>query len=117
MAGKRDRKGSGPKASRGKGDTGAERMPKGLRRHLCRLETMLSAAAKKEALRVRKLEKAHLRRQRIEAEIDEIRLTTAPRPGKAEVAPSQSPAAAETPAEAAPVAPTRPRRTRTTKPA
>jgi hypothetical protein len=115
MAGKRDRKGSGPKASRQKGGTGAQLMPKGIRRHLRRLESMLSAAARKEALRVRKLAKAHLRRQRIEAEIEEIRLTTAPLPKKPEAAPAQSPATPEAPA--APVAPSRPRRARTTKPA
>jgi hypothetical protein len=117
MAGKRNRKGSEPKASRGKGDTSAERMPKGLRRHLRRLESMLSAAAKKEERRVRKLEKAHLRRQRIEAEIEEIRITTAPLPKKAAAVPPKAPTVPDVPAEAAPAAPAKARRTRTTEPA
>ncbi len=84
MAKKRDRKGGRQKS---KGDAPTD--GRGLRRHLRRLEKLLAEAAKKESRRVRKLEKAHIRRQRIETEIDAARMsaTMAPavagRPGKA----------------------------------
>ena len=69
MAKKRDRKRG---ANSGKDEAAAA--ARGLRRRLRRLEKMLAVAAAKERRRVRKLEKAHVRRQRIEAEIETARL-------------------------------------------
>jgi hypothetical protein len=51
----------------------AARARKGLRKHLKRLEAQLADAARAEAKRVRKLEKARWRRQLLEAFIDEAR--------------------------------------------
>jgi hypothetical protein len=45
---------------------------KRLRKHLKRLRGQLTAASKAEAKRLRKLEKARWRRQRIEAFLDEV---------------------------------------------
>jgi hypothetical protein len=59
---------------------------RGLRKHLRRLERQLASAAQLEAKRVRKLEKARWRRQRLEAFIDEVKQT-------AELAASDSPTA------------------------
>jgi hypothetical protein len=119
MARKRD----GKKARRsGKSsETGSERMPKSVKRHLRRLESMLAEARKREAARVRKLAKAHIRRQRIESAIDEVRMATAPI-AKPPVAVPAKPAAMPepAPAEAAPTAgapAAKPRRPRTSKPA
>ncbi len=70
MAKKRDRKG-GRQKSKGEAPTDG----RGLRRHLRRLETLLTEAAKKESRRVRKLEKAHIRRQRIETEMEAVRMS------------------------------------------
>jgi hypothetical protein len=50
---------------------------KGLRRRLRKLEGQLADAARQERKRLRKLERALWRRQRIEAAIDEIRTATA----------------------------------------
>jgi hypothetical protein len=50
----------------------ARKAEKSLRKHLKRLQGELSAASKSEAKRLRKLEKARWRRQRIEAFIDEV---------------------------------------------
>lgn len=70
MAKKRDRKG-GRQKSKGEAPTDG----RGLRRHLRRLETLLTEAAKKEGRRVRKLEKAHIMRQRIETEMEAVRMS------------------------------------------
>ncbi len=70
MAKKRDRKGGRQKS---KGDAPTD--GRGLRRHLRRLEKLLAEAAKKEGRRVRKLEKAHIRRQRIETEMEAVRMS------------------------------------------
>ena len=50
---------------------------RGLRRRLRKLEGQLADAARQERKRLRKLERALWRRQRIEAAIDEIRTATA----------------------------------------
>jgi len=57
---------------------------RGIKRHLRRLERLLTDAAKKEGKRIRKLERARWRRQRLEAEIMVIRgATAAAAPAKA----------------------------------
>jgi hypothetical protein len=78
MAKKRDRKGNRPKAKRGATPDG-----RGLRRHLRLLEKQLAEASRKEGRRVRKLEKAHIRRQRIEAELEQARLAASDKPAAA----------------------------------
>jgi hypothetical protein len=119
MARKRD--GKDARKSGKASEAGSEPMPKSVKRHLRRLEAMLAAARKKEAARVRKLAKSHIRRQRIESAIDEIRLATAPiaRPpvaAAAKAAAKAEPAATEAaPAADGPAA--KPRRPRTSKPA
>lgn len=72
MAKGRDRKSGG---SAGKNEAAAD--GRGLRRHLRRLGKLLAEAVRKEGRRVRRLEKAHIRRQRIEAEIEEARMAAA----------------------------------------
>jgi hypothetical protein len=75
----------------------------GVKRHLRRLERLLADAAKKEGKRIRKLERARWRRQRLEAEIMVIRgATAATGPAKA-VAVRTAPAKAR-PVKAAPAA-------------
>src|SRR5664280_2108131 len=86
MAKKNDRKGSG-----NTGKDGAAAVGRGLRRHLRRLEKMLAVAATKESRRVRKLEKAHARRQRIEAEIETARLAASLAPAASVKAPKTPP--------------------------
>jgi hypothetical protein len=116
MAGKRD----GKDARKSGKPRDPERMPKSVKRHLHRLESMLSEARKKEAARVRKLAKAHIRRQRIEAAIDEVRLATAPiaKPPVAAAAKPQpsleAAPAAETPAGTPAAKPRRPRNAKPT---
>ena len=118
MTGKREKKNRGKaEAKRGKqvsrlkvdSAAGSGKRPtpksKGLRRHLRQLESLLAQAAKKEAARVRKLEKAHLRRQRIEAEIDGLRAASFP--AKAVLAAPVLRAPAPAPVEAAPSGPAR----------
>lgn len=78
MAKKRDRKGNRPKAKRGATPDG-----RGLRRHLRLLEKLLAEASRKEGRRVRKLEKAHIRRQRIEAELEQARSAASEKPAAA----------------------------------
>jgi DNA-binding Lrp family transcriptional regulator len=125
MARKRDLKRGG---NAGKDEAAAA--ARVLRRRLRRLEKMLAVAAAKERRRVRKLEKAHVRRQRIEAEIETARLAASlatPAPVKApkaqpdsstgdtgsKVAPVKA-APPKTPAKAAPAkTPARVVRTRT----
>ena len=104
MAKKRDRKDSGRSSK-----NAASAVGRGLRRHLRRLEEMLAVAAAKESRRVRKLEKAHIRRQRIEAEIETARLgaSLAPAPSvkakkPAPVNPSGDPTPKIVPAKAGP---------------
>ena len=99
MAKKRDRKDSGRSSK-----NAASAVGRGLRRHLRRLEEMLAVAAAKESRRVRKLEKAHIRRQRIEAEIETARLgaSLAPAPSvKAKTGPARTASAKAGPARTA----------------
>jgi hypothetical protein len=78
------------------------RAGRGVKRHLRRLERLLVQAAKKESQRVRKLEKARWRRQRLEAEIEEVR-TVAATATPAKAGPVKASATAKaTPAKAAP---------------
>jgi hypothetical protein len=63
----------------------AARADRGLRKHLKRLQRRLVDAARTEAKRVRKLERARWRRQRLEAAVDEAR--TASSVGPSEAAP------------------------------
>lgn len=78
---------------------------RGVKRHLRRLERLLVQAAKKESQRVRKLEKARWRRQRLEAEIEEVR-TVAATAAPAKAAPVKASATAKAaPAKAAPAKP------------
>ena len=55
----------------------AARAKKGMRKHLKRLEQPVLVAARAEAKRLRKLEKARWRRQLLEAFLDEARVATA----------------------------------------
>jgi hypothetical protein len=114
MAGKRD--GKDERRSGKSGEAGSERMPKSVKRHLRRLESMLETARKKEAARMRKLAKAHIRRQRIEAAIDEVMLATAPI-AKPPVAAVAKPEPTPEPAPVVAAQTAKPRRTRTVKPA
>ena len=82
MAKKRDRK-KGANA----GKDGAAAAGRGLKRRLRRLEKMLAVAAAKESRRVRKLEKAHVRRQQIEAKIETARLAASLAPAASVKAP------------------------------
>ena len=86
MAKKRDRK-KGANA----GKDGAAAAGRGLRRRLRRLEKMLAVAAAKESRRVRKLEKAHVRRQQIEAKIETARLAASLAPAASVKAPKAPP--------------------------
>ena len=104
MAKKGDRK-KGANA----GKDGAAVAGRGLRRRLRLLEKMLAVAAAKESRRVRKLEKAHVRRQRIEAEIEMARLAASLAPAASVKAPKTPPVSSTggpgpeaTPAKAAP---------------
>jgi hypothetical protein len=82
MAKKRDRK-KGANA----GKDGAAAAGRSLKRRLRRLEKMLAVAAAKESRRVRKLEKAHVRRQQIEAKIETARLAASLAPAASVKAP------------------------------
>ena len=75
---------------------------RGLRRRLRKLEGQLADAARQERKRLRKLERALWRRQRIEAAIDEIRTATALM--KAATARKAAPPVAAPPVAAPPVA-------------
>ena len=86
MAKKRNRKGGG---NAGKDEAAVAR--RGLRRRLRRLEKMLAVAATKESRRVRKLEKAHVRRRRIEARIETARLAASLAPAASIKAPKAPP--------------------------
>ncbi len=57
------------------------------RKQLRRLERQLADAARAEAKRVRRLEKARWRRQRLEATLDAVKTSSSPVPGKAAKAP------------------------------
>ncbi len=87
MAKKRDGKSRGDA-----GRNAASAAGRGLRRHLRRLEKMLAVAATKESRRVRKLEKAHIRRQRIEAELETARLAASLAPASSVKVPRAEPA-------------------------
>jgi hypothetical protein len=114
MAGKRQQKsGSKPRVQRvhlpvaaKEADTGARKpasekeRSRGLRKQIRRLEEMLASAARKETSRLRKLEKTHLRRQRLEAEIDELRGTKPPAPSISKSAPPAAPGPLVEPANA-----------------
>jgi hypothetical protein len=86
MAKKRDRK-KGANA----GKDGAAAAGRTLKRRLRRLEKMLAVAAAKESRRVRKLEKAHVRRQQIEAKIETARLAASLAPAASVKAPKAPP--------------------------
>lgn len=105
MAKKRDRKGNRPKAKQAATADG-----RGLRRHLRVLEELLAEASKKESRRVRKLEKAHIRRQRIEAELEHARPASSGTPA----ATAQSTPAKSVPAKSRP-AKSRPAKSRPTR--
>jgi hypothetical protein len=79
---------------------------RGLRRRLRKLEGQLADAARQERKRLRKLERALWRRQRIEAAIDEIRTATALM--KAATARKAAPPVAAPPVAAEPAAGRRP---------
>jgi hypothetical protein len=128
-----------PAAGGGPASKAEQKMPRGLRKQLRRLERDLSEAARLESKRVRKLERARHRRQMIEAVLGELRPQKpavshiAPKPAAAASAPAAKAATARTAgapkAAAAPratartrtsaQAPARPRTTRprTTRPA
>jgi hypothetical protein len=80
----------------------AAKTDRGLRKHLKRLQRRLADAARTEAKRVRKLERARWRRQRLESEVDDAR--TAASVGPDEAAPAPKAKAAPAP-KAAPVDP------------
>ena len=65
---------------------------RGLRKHLKQLEGQLADAAKTEAKRIRRLERARWRRQNLESEVDEAK--TASTVGPSEAAPKAKAAAA-----------------------
>ena len=81
---------------------------RGLRKHLKQLEGQLADAAKTEAKRIRRLERARWRRQNLESEVDEAK--TASTVGPSEAAPKAKAAAApKTKAAAAPKAKAEPK--------
>lgn len=71
-------KSTAPSAGRSKAKD--KKLASGLRKQMRRLERQLAEAARLERKRVRKLERAHYRRQMVEAALDELRAAT---PGKA----------------------------------
>jgi hypothetical protein len=86
----------------------AARADRGLRKHLKRLQRRLVDAARTEAKRVRKLERARWRRQRLEAAVDEAR--TASSVGPSEAAPkAKAEAAPRAAADAKPKAEPKPK--------
>ena len=80
----------------------AAKTDRGLRKHLKRLQRRLADAARTEAKRVRKLERARWRRQRLESEVDDARAASSVGPDEA--APKAKAKAAPAP-KAAPVDP------------
>lgn len=80
----------------------AAKADRGLRKHLKRLQRRLADAARTEAKRVRKLERARWRRQRLESEVDDARAASSVGPDEA--APKAKAKAAPAP-KAAPVDP------------
>jgi hypothetical protein len=85
----------------------AAKMPRGLRKQLRRLERQLSDAAQKERKRVRKLERAHHRRQVVEAALDELRAASPAKPKAKAKSPARpkTPEKPKAPAKAASTAP------------
>jgi hypothetical protein len=81
----------------------AAKADRGLRKHLKRLERRLADAARTEARRIRKLERARWRRQRLEAAVDEAKTASSVKPSQAAPKP-KAPAAPKAKATAAPKA-------------
>ncbi len=82
----------------------AAKADRGLRKHLKRLQRQLADAARTEARRVRKLERARWRRQRLESEVDDARTASTVGPDEAASKSKSKPKAAPAP-KAAPVDP------------
>ena len=82
---------------------GKPKVDRKVRKHLRQIERQVADAAQAEARRVRRLEKARWRRQRLEAALDEARTLFSAKPPKAAKAPKPAAKAAEAatkPAEA-----------------
>jgi len=83
------------------------KVPSGVRKQIRRLERQLADAARKELKRVRKLERAHHRRQMAQAALDALVATTpkgSGSPDKAASAPAPGSATAKSPAAKSPAA-------------
>ncbi len=74
--------GAAPKVDRAALKKAEAKADRGLRKHLKQLQRQLADAARTEAKRVRKLEKARWRRQRLEAAVDEVKTASSVAPGK-----------------------------------
>lgn len=81
----------------------AAKTDRGLRRQLKRLEGQLADAAQTEAKRIRRLERARWRRQRLETAVDDAKTASTVRPGEAAPKPKAK-AAPKPKAKAAPTA-------------
>ena len=99
--------GAAPKVDRAALKKAEAKADRGLRKHLKQLQRQLADAARTEAKRVRKLEKARWRRQRLEAAVDEVKTASSVAPGKPSPktkasAEAKAPVAAETKVAAEP---------------
>ena len=99
-----------PPPSEGAAHKAALKVPRGVRKQLRRLERQLADAARQERKRVRKLERAHYRRQLIQEALEELRGAAPAKPaeGSTPVSAAASPVLpAASPAAPKPASPRR----------
>jgi hypothetical protein len=92
-----------PPPSEGAAHKATLKVPRGVRKQLRRLERQLADAARQERKRVRKLERAHYRRQLIQEALEELRGAAPAKPAADSVTPSA--AASPAPVAAPPAVP------------